>query len=396
MRRQRRFKAAAVAMVLTGAVALSACADSADGSSGTSGDSDKTYKIGLLAALSGPATQTGQHQRDGAQSAVNAINAAGGVNGRDLELVVKDDGGNPNSAVSGFNDLIRDEELLGIFGSTYGSATLAFKPLLDRTKIPVIAPNTTHEVTNPPSEWLFRDIISAEIEVQAAIDAAKKAGIKKIAVLHTTDAYGSQGAKLIKEGDLEVVGSEEMPTDATDVTTQLAKLRAGNPEALFLWATTPSTGIAIKNAGQLGMNLPIVSGVASPTLGNLTAAAGSSALQHWINVGLIDPANPLPRQKDAIANIKKDFPAYEPDVYSVIGYGGIVLFAEALEAAGDDVDRSSLRDAIEKLDGVETVSGLYSYSAKNHDGTGIDSVVWLKADGDSFRRVDDPNTVIRP
>lgn len=390
MRRQRRLKAAAVAMVLTGAVALSACAD------GASGNSDETYKIGVLAALSGPATQTGQHQRDGAQSAVNAINAAGGVNGRQLELVVKDDGGNPNSAVSGFNDLIRDEELLGIFGSTFGSATLAFKPLLERTKIPVIAPNTTHEVTNPASEWLFRNIISAEVEVEASLDAAKKAGIKRIAVLHTTDAYGSQGAKLIEEGDLEVVGSEEMAPDATDVTTQLAKLRAGDPDAIFLWATTPSTGIAIKNAGQLGLDLPIISGVAGPTAGNVTAAAGSSALQRWINVGLIDPADPLPRQKDAIANIKKDFPAYEPDVYSVIGYGGIVLFAEALEAAGDEVDRASLRDAIEKLEGIETISGLYSFSADDHDGTGIDSVVWLKAESDGFARVDDPNSVIRP
>ena len=376
---------AAVALAAVTAVGLAACGGSDSGSDGGS-----TYKIGMLASLSGAQTQPGQHQRDGAKSAVDAINAAGGVNGRKLELVVHDDAGNPNAAVSGFNALVRDEGLMGILGSTWGSSTLAFKPLLEREQVPVIAPNTTHEITNPISPWLFRVILAAEVEVRAAADTAKKAGIERIAVLHTTDAYGKQGAELIEKSGLQVVGSEEMEPNASDVTTQLTKLRAKRPQALFVWGTTPNTGLALKNAGQLGMNLPVLSGVTGPTEGNLKAAGGSSILRHWLNVGLVDPASPLPRQEEAIANLKRDHPGYEPDVYSVIGYAGVTLFARALEAAGDDADRSKLRDAIEGLREAETVAGVFSYGPDNHDGAGVDSVVWLSPKGKSFVRVDEP------
>jgi len=377
------------ALLVAGAAALTGC--SAEGAGG----SDDTYKIGMLAALSGPAAQTGQHQRDGAQAAVDAINEAGGVNGRKLKLVVRDDAGNPNTAVSGFNELVRDDAIVGIFGSTFGSATLAVKPLLDRNEIPVIAPNTTHEITNPSSEWLFRNIISAEGEVEAAVELARENGIEKIAVLHSTDAYGSQGGDLLKNSGLDVVAVEEMESDATDVTTQLTKIKAAKPDALFLWAITPGAGLALKNAGQVGLDVPIISGVAGPTAGNITAAGQSSALSRWLNVGLIDPENPLPRQEEAIENLKAAQPDYAPDVYSVTGYSGIELFAEALEAAGEDADRSAIRDAIESIQGLDTVSGVYSFAADNHDGAGIDSVVWLAVENDTYVRTDDPAALLR-
>lgn len=373
---------------LASAMTLAGCSDT-----GGSGDSD-TYKIGMLAALSGPSAQAGQHQRDGAQAAVDAINAAGGVNGRDLKLEVRDDAGNPNTAVSGFNDLIRDQSVIGMFGSTFGAATLAIKPLLARNKIAVLAPNTTHEVTNPVDEWLFRGIISAQTEVEAVVDLLQQAGLTKVAILHSTDAYGAQGGKLLSESDLDVVAVEEMEADATDVTTQLTRIKAKQPDALLVWSITPGAGLVLKNAGQIGLNIPMLSGVVGPTAGNLTAAGKSSVLEHWLNVGLIDPANPLPRQEDAIATLKKAHSDYEPDVYSVTGYAGIDLIAQALEDAGDDADRESLRDSLESLQDVDTVAGTFSYSADNHDGVGIDSVVWLAVEDGTYRRVDDPISVL--
>lgn len=385
------------ALAVTAALVFASCGSDEGGSGGSGGgDSSEPWKIGVILALSGASAQPGQHERDGAESAAKAINAAGGIHGRKIELVVRDDEANPNAAVSAFNGLARDESIVGIFGSTFGSATLAFKPLLEREQIPVIAPNSTYEVTNPQSEWLFRDIIAADVEVDAAVGALKDAGVQSVAILHTTDAYGAQGAKLFQESSgLKVTGTEEMEPDATDVTTQLTKLRSSKPDALVIWGTTPNSGIAIKNAGQIGWDVPIASGDAGPTPGNLEAAAGSSALKSWLNVGLVDPANPLPRQEEGIKNMTTDNPDYPPDVYEVVGYDGIMLLAEALEAAGPGADRAALRDAIEAIQGYEGVAGIYSYGPDNHNGAGTDSVVWLEVKGDTYARVDDPTTVLK-
>src|SRR5690606_14264091 len=99
----------------------------------------------------------------------------------------------------------------------------------------------------------FRVVFDADAEVKAAIERTKAQGAKRVAILHGTDAYGEQGAELLKDAipasGLTLVGAEGMPADARDVTPQLTKLRAARPDVLMLWGTSPNVGVALKNAG---------------------------------------------------------------------------------------------------------------------------------------------------
>jgi branched-chain amino acid transport system substrate-binding protein len=235
----------------------------------------------------------------------------------------------------------------------------------------------------------------AEVQVRAVADMLTKAGLERAAILSTTDAIGTDGAELLKKSGLTIVGAEEMEVAASDVTTQLAKLRAQQPEALVVWGSTPNTGIAVKNAGQLGMNVPIVSGNAGASPENANVAAGSSALERWISVGVVDSDKPLSRQEDGVERLLADHPGSEPDIYSALGYDGIMLFAEALKHAGDPADRDAVRTGIEAISGFETLAGIYTYGADKHEGLDVNSIIWLRATPDGYDRVDDPLAVLK-
>jgi len=338
---------------------------------------EQSIKLGVILTLSGPPGRAGNRQKDGAQLAVDAINAAGGIKGRRLQLVIQDDAGDPNAAVTAFNTLAAQDDIVAIYGSTIGSSTMAFAPLAKRAGIPVAVPNATYQITRLGNEFLFRVAVPGDVEVKAAVDLAKKKGWKRIAMLHSNDAYGKQGADLLAEmKDLEVVASESFATNSTDYTPQLTKIRAARPDVIFIWGGVPFTGTAVKNAGQLGITAPLISPTAAGAPANVAAAAGSSALANWQIMGVIDPANPLPRQKAGIEATQAKF-KNDPDVFIASGWDAIQVLAAGLKNAAA-ITRPALKTALEGVKGLEGMGGVYTYSATQRDGTGADSLIWLK------------------
>ena len=348
---------------------------------------EQSVKIGVILTLSGPPGRAGNRQKDGAQLAVDAINAAGGIKGRQLQLVIQDDAGDPNAAVTAFNTLAAQDDIVAIYGSTIGSSTMAFAPLAKRAGIPVAVPNATYQITRLGNEFLFRVAVPGDVEVKAAVDLAKKKGWKRIAMLHSNDAYGKQGADLLAEmKDLEVVASESFATNSTDYTPQLTKIRAARPDVIFIWGGVPFTGTAVKNAGQLGITAPLISPTAAGAPANVAAAAGSSALSNWQIMGVIDPANPLPRQKAGIEATQAKF-KNDPDVFIASGWDAIQVLAAGLKNA-TAITRPALKTALEGVKGLEGMGGVYTYSATQRDGTGADSLIWLKVADNKLVRND--------
>jgi branched-chain amino acid transport system substrate-binding protein len=334
-------------------------------------------KIGVILTLSGPPGRAGNRQKDGAELAVERINAAGGIKGRKLRLVIQDDAGDPNAAVTAFNTLAADDEIVAVYGTTIGSSTMAFAPLAKRAGMPVVFPNATYEITRLGNEFLFRVAVPGDVEVRAAVDLAKKSGWSRIAILHSNDAYGKQGADLLaKMAAADVVASESFATSSTDYTPQLTKIRAARPDVIFVWGGVPFTGTAAKNAGQLGITAPLISPTAAGAPANIAAAAGSSALAHWRILGVLDPANPLPRQKTGIEAAREKF-KNEPDVFVASGWDAMQVLAAALRSA-PAINRAAIKSALENVRGVEGMGGVYSYSATEREGTGADSLIWLR------------------
>jgi branched-chain amino acid transport system substrate-binding protein len=342
------------------------------------------FKLAAILTLTGASAIFGQYERDGAQAAAAAINKAGGINGHPVELVVEDDAQNPNNAVLAFSRFATDDSVLALFGDTFGSATLAIAPLAQKAGIPILAPNATYSITHVGNPYIFRVAVAENVEVDALAQLVKKRGYKRIGLLYSTDAYGQQGHDLITTSPLiNVVDSESFALAATDLTAQLTRVKSANPDALVLWDSGPAVGIGIKDATQLGMDLPIFSGLSANSPGNIAAANGVAELNKWLLLGLLDPKNLLPRQKVGFEAIKSSS-GYDPTLNSAIGWDAVYLFAQALMKGADNPTRQDVSNGLEKVTNYQGMGGVYTYTKNGHDGANPDSMIWLKAEGDTF------------
>ncbi len=191
------------------------------------------------------------------------INAAGGVLGRPLEIVIEDDKSDPKEAVTAANRLIDQEKAVALIAATGSASTLAVKAITAEKGLPQMAMAAANDITDKaPMEWIWRtpqkDAMAAGRALTYISETLK---VKKIAVLHDENAFGSSGAAEIAETaadyGLEIVATESYKTDDTDLTAQLTKIKGESPEVLIVWGTNPGPALAAKNMKQLGMDDPL-------------------------------------------------------------------------------------------------------------------------------------------
>ncbi|MQA83646.1 MAG: ABC transporter substrate-binding protein [Streptosporangiales bacterium] len=231
-----------------GAMLLAACGNST--STGEGAKQGEPINVGLIAPLTGAYSALGKGDREGAEVAVQQINAAGGIKGRKVNLIVKDDQTKPDQSVVAFDSLL-SEGVVGVLGSSNSNAALAVAPLAQRQGIPYVSLSPSDElvqqrlhnvVTVPPTSrmWSERDLQWMAAE-----------GIKKIAVVYAQDdAFHSNGqrstADLAPKYGIEVVANESVETGATDFSPALTHIRRSGAEAIFLWIAGPGAVIFTK------------------------------------------------------------------------------------------------------------------------------------------------------
>jgi branched-chain amino acid transport system substrate-binding protein len=338
---------------------------------------DSPIRVGIILTLSGPPAFAGLREKDGIELALAKINSSGGVRGRKIEVAIQDDAADPNAAVSAFNFLAGQEDIVAVVGSTIGSSTMAFAPLAKRERMPVLAPNSTYQITRLGNDYIFRVALPSDVEVDAAAQEFVRRGYKRIGLLYTNDAYGKQGAELLgQRKELSIVASEQVDAKATDYSPQLIKIRGAKPDALIIWGGSPYPGIGIKNASQLGFDIPVYAPSAAATEATLKAAAGARLLSKARLQGQYDFEKPEPRQQEFLKLYHDKFKA-DPDSFAATGWDAMMVLAKGLELADSPLSRESLRNGLEKVKRFEGFQGIYSYSRESRDGTNVDSVIWL-------------------
>ncbi|MGY4471935.1 branched-chain amino acid transport system substrate-binding protein [Bradyrhizobium sp. LB9.1b] len=223
-------------------------------------------RIAVLISLSGPAAAYGADERAAVEAVIERANAQGGINGRPIELIVRDTKTNPTEAARLANQVILDDKVIAIIGATTGSETLAFADLAMRSKVPVFPMVGTQSVTDPKeafSKWMFRMSVPISTDLPASRDRIIADGHKRVAVFSEEDAYGQQASELFinmakEKGDLQVVEQTSAPKAATDLTAQAIKIRSGKPDAVFLaTSSTGSAGAFLRKLQEIGMNVPV-------------------------------------------------------------------------------------------------------------------------------------------
>lgn len=362
----------------TAAVAFTAGCGS-DSGSGGSGDADSPIKIAASLDLSGPAGFFGKTGRDGAELAIDKINGDGGINGRKLQLEVRDDKCDTAATVANVRRFAGDGDVVALTGFTCSPAALAAKPIVDQSQLPMmVSQATASEIHTPVGEYTWMSNVPADYEAAGLTQSVVESlNPSSIAVVQVGNPYGKASgdgveAWLDENGKSDLlVGRIEIPLTASDYGVQMRKLKELDPDVtlVVVYDLPP----LLKTAGQVGVDTKFVSFNGGMLRETITSLAEAGTLKGFVSSAMwpdLIAGNSPSREMAEFANSFKEKYGEWPDNGNLQGYAGIMLLAEAMKRGGDDVTRASIQKALSE-DMSDVDLGLYfpySFSSKQHAG----------------------------
>ncbi len=337
-------------------------------------------KIGAFLTVTGPASFLGDPELKTLQTYVEEINAHGGVDGRKIELIHYDTGGNAREAVNFAKRLIKSDKVDLIIGGTTSGDTLAVLPDMEKEGTPFISLAAAVEITEPPKKWVFKVAPTDRMAVSRIFEDMRQRGFTKIALITGDGGFDKSGheqvVKLAPQYGITLVADESYGNKDTDMTAQLTKIRATDAQAILNFGFGQAPAIVTKNIKQLGITLPLYHshGVASKTFIEL---AGDAAEGARLPAAALVVAEQLPDndpQKPVLLAYKAKYEAkYGPvSTFGGHGYDSLMIARAALERAGGP-DKTKVRDEIEKTKGFIGTAGVFNMTPENHMGLGPDA-----------------------
>lgn len=322
--------------------------------------SAQDIKIGYSGALSGPASFTGLDIKRGAELAIDEINAKGGIKGRKLLLVSRDDEHNPVRTVAQYRELVERERVVAMLGATNSASMLAVTPIVNDTlKVPVICPATdaTAITENEAAKagqdnYLFRIGMYGTGQANFIVDTmVKRFGHTKLALLNWTGGWGVTGRtellRRLKEYGLTPVADETFDSNDTDMTPQIIKIRNAGAQSILNYGLVRENTLVMQARQNLGDDTPYVSawGIAGPAFWKAAAAAGEGVLSST-TITIDGPQSP-----ERLALIDAYHKRYGEEMdapSSVFGaYDAVYLYRLVIER--DGTDPNSIRAGLENV-----------------------------------------------
>ncbi len=350
-----------------------------------------TIKVGAILGVTGPASFLGAPEAKTLEMLVEDINKKGGVKGRKIELIIKDSGASPEKAISFAKQLIEEEKVFAIIGPSTSGETMKIKGIAEEGKTILLSCAAAEVIVNPVAKYVFKTPQMDKHAVIKIFEQMKKMGISKIGVLSSNTGFGKAGKeqieKLAPEHGITILVNEVYDKAASDLTAEVTKLKAGNVQALINWSIEPAQSIVIKNAKQIGLDVPIFQ---SHGFGNIqyVQAAGPAADGVIFPAGRLLVAETLPKnhpQKALLAKYKKDYETkFKEDVSTFGGhaYDALMILVKAIEKAG--TDKEKVRGAIETMKGFVGTGGVFNFSPEDHNGLAMDSFEMLTVKDGKF------------
>lgn len=391
MRRRRARRAAALAAGL-----LLAAAAGADGAVGESGVSDARVLFGQSAAFSGPAAELGLGMKRGILAAFEEINRNGGIHGRTLQLVSRDDTYEPELAADNTAYLIEHEAVFALIGAVGTPTSRAATPVARDAAVPYIAPFTgaafLRDDEKLPNVINMRASYNQETEEMVERFTTDR-GIRRIAVMYQDDSFGRAGyngalAALTRRG-MEPVAVGLYPRNTTAVKTGVFDLRRGNPEGIILVGAYAPVADAILWAKEIGIDAEFItiSFVGSNALAQRLGPEGAGVFVTQVVPFPTDQSSP------AVVSYLRALADYDvatgtsttPGFVSFEGYLAGRLAIAGLERCGRELTRACFMDAFNRTEAVnlEGFQLRYRNSDGSYDNQGSDTVflTMIGADG---------------
>ena len=332
------------------------------GGTGTSGGGTGTILVGYYGDLSGRTSSFGQSTKNGVEMAADEINKAGGIDGRQIQIITEDDQGEPNKAATVVTKLINQDKVVALLGEVASSNTLAAAPKAQEAKVPMISPSSTNPAVTEIGDYIFRVcfIDPFQGEVMAKF-AAQNLKAKRAAILYDFNADYSRGLQQFFKRSFtglggEIVSEQSYTQGDRDFSGQLTQIRGANPDVIYVPGYYGEVGVIANQTKQLGIKAPLLGGDGwdAPQLWELGGAAlnGDYISNHYS----VD--DPSPAIQKFVADYKARFKIL-PDALAALGYDSMKVLADAIRRAGS-TENTKLRDAIAQTKNFPGVTGSIS------------------------------------
>ena len=338
-------------------------------------------KIGVAGPFTGGSSSMGVSMRDGVRMAAEEINKAGGVLGRQLLLVERDDEAKNERGVQIAQELINKEKVTATVGYINTGVALASQRFYQEAKIPVmnnVATGSliTHQFDDQPENYIFRN--SAHDSIQAPMiveEAITRRGFKKVAILADSTNYGQLGRADLETAlqlkGIKAVAVEKFNIKDVDMTPQLLKAKEAGAEAVLTYAIGPELAQIANGMTKLGWKVPMI-GSWTLSMANFIDNAGPGGEGARMPQTFIQEPT-TPKRQSFIVNYLKTFNPKNSRIDSPVsaaqGYDSVFLLAAAIKQAGS-TDGPKIKAALEDLktpvDGVVTTYNK-PFSAKDHE-----------------------------
>ena len=356
----------------------------------TAGASAQDIKLGYNGDLSAsPSAQSGQAAVLGMEAAIADINAAGGVLGKKLALVTRDDVSAPPKSIQNMSDLIDNEKVVAVFGPTNSGNAMAWKHIANQKKIPVLGNvGSGTDITKPMSpgadNYMFRVSMVDREQVAALMAYVKKnsAGSKVVGLMAETTGYGQGGLKDMEEiaklQDIKIAATERFGVGDTDMTSQLSKMKAANVDTVVVWAQGTPIAQLVRSMEKINY-FPLT--LTSWAADNITFydAAGKALAEKPIFMRTVSETR-TPAQQKLFDRIGSKLKAPGSFSFALHGYDSMQLLAQAMKQA-NSTEGSAVRVALEDLKTpVQGVLKTYDkpFSKTNHEALTAKDLVWIR------------------
>ena len=352
-------------------------------------------KVGFVGALSGLSAKSGEAITRGLEIAIDELNAKGGVLGRKLVLIKRDDESNPAKGQIAARELIQNEKVAVIFGGIDTPVAMANVPIVNKEKVPYVGTwpagtAITRNGANP--NYVFRVSAVDELVDKALINYAMKAhGAKKPGYMLINNPWGESNEKGLNaaaaERKIASAGSEKFEEKDVEMTSQLSRLKAAGADSIILVSNAGPAAQVMKSIERMNWNVPVIShwGISG---GRFPELAGTMAQK----VVFIQTYSYFGQQgdvgKSAVASLMKKYPDIKSvgDIVPPVGYANAYdamhLTALAMTAGGG-IGGDQIREGFYKVNEYKGLIKTYAkpFSASNHDALNENDYIMVKYEG---------------
>ena len=327
--------------------------------------SDGPFRVGVMESLTGPGETYGTVSVQAKQMAVDEINAAGGINGRMLELIVEDSKCSAQDAITAYNKLTDVDGVKIILGTSCSGAMLGAAPLAEADGVILFSGLATNPDIAAAGDYIFRTAMS---DLQVGIDTANvilSDGHRNLATITETTDY-AEGVRRVTADHFQelggsIVAEERYASDVTDFRSQLTKIIAADPDAIHIASQSEfAGGTIVKQVRELGYEGPLYSEIV-PVGATALEVAGEAATGLKAVTAELDPANP--KSQEVLNNFRANYDYVTLPWYLASAYDDVHITAECLKQTNDDQDADGFRDCLYDITWTGAIGENYSFDA---------------------------------